>query len=376
MPMKRYSSQYNALTGKMLAFYASEHTGENVFISPLSILILLSLAADSTAGTTREEILQVLQDPSGDHLHGLVLGSFQKLLSRTGAFSSANAVCLREDFAPTLNRPFLDHFLPVYDGEVFAGKDMVNDVNRWIHDKTKGLVSKVADESMSDMLFSIINAVAFDAKWDCPFMDYQIKDKYFHNADGSRSRVMMLHGKESSYIEDDTFIGFVKPYEKNDFSFMALLPRKEKELPDLQKIHFTELFHSAHFDDVHIQLPEFSFSFCQNFNSFCFGEGIEEIFSDHADFSRLSSAWLKAEQIIHKTFIEVNQDGTRAAAVSMCAVMAGCLPPQEFKEVFLDRPFIFAIVHSETGIPVFVGTVNHLDDAKVRPRRLVEKLKN
>ncbi len=90
------------------------------------------------------------------------------------------------------------------------------------------------------------------------------------------------------------------------------------------------------------------------------------IFTDHADFSNMSTERLKLDSIIHKAKIEVNRQGTQAAAVTAGFGFAGCIPDfDEIKEVILDRPFAYAIIHNETGLPVFVGTVNTLPDEKI-----------
>ena len=359
MEINQYSDHYNTLTRRILMHCIAEHPGENVFISPLSVLLLLSITADSTAGKTREEILELLNDSSGKNSIGKALGDFQKALAGTRIFSSANAVCVRPDFARTIHKSYTDLILPGYSGELFTGSNMVETVNQWISMKTKGMIREAADESMKEMLFCLISAVTFESAWYWPFEDEDVKDRYFHNSDGSRNLVPTLHGSEDTYVENDVLTGFIKPYKDYQFSFMALLPKEKAALSELTDLNLTNLFQSARRAIVHIRLPELRFEFSEDLASFCAEEGIHEIWSDHADFSPLSDAWLKMDAMLHKTFIEVNRAGTRAAAVTFGEVGVGCLPPKEIKKVFLDRPFLFAIIHNKTGIPVFAGQMNH-----------------
>ena len=97
--------------------------------------------------------------------------------------------------------------------------------------------------------------------------------------------------------------------------------------------------------------------------------GIQKAFTDQADFSPVCLDPLTMTSIQHKTFIEVNRHGTRAAAVTRGEMILGCLPPEEKKKVILDRPFVFAIVHDGTGLPVFTGIVNHLEETEAGPER-------
>ncbi len=142
---------------------------------------------------------------------------------------------------------------------------------------------------------------------------------------------------------------------------MALLPKKEGEKAlreAAEKADFANLFAKRRFAQVNVTMPEFTYSFNEDLTSFCKTLGIREAFSDHADFLPMSTEWLEVDQIIHKARIEVDRKGTRAAAVTMSVMVGGCAPPPEKpKTVRLDRPFLFAIMHEETGMPVFAGVV-------------------
>jgi serpin B len=174
----------------------------------------------------------------------------------------------------------------------------------------------------------------------------------------------MLYSKEGYYIENEFFTGFRKPYKGNQYSFMALLPKKPRNdrffRKAIEKIDFTRIFESARLKDVHVSMPEFTTEFGTDLKGLFMNMGIKEIFSDRADFSPLSGAWLKADSIIHKAKIEVDRKGTKAAAVTAMFVYAAGIPSFEYKVVDLDRPFVYAIVHNETGLPVFTGVVNEI----------------
>ena len=107
------------------------------------------------------------------------------------------------------------------------------------------------------------------------------------------------------------------------------------------------------------EMPEFTYDFGEDLTGICRDIGIATLFTPEAEFSPMSSERLKVDSIIHKAHIEVDRMGTKAAAVTMAFAVAGCAPDMNYKEVCLDRPFVYAIMNTETGLPVFTGIFNH-----------------
>ena len=118
-------------------------------------------------------------------------------------------------------------------------------------------------------------------------------------------------------------------------------------------------------EEIEIRMPEFKFSYEAELSDFCRNQGIETVFSDHADFAPMTEEWLKVESVAHKAVIKVDRNGTEAAAVTHAVMLLGC-PPDSIKKkrkmVRLNRPFLFAIMHNETELPVFVGIVNCIEE--------------
>lgn len=352
---------YNELTSQLLQRCEREHGGENVVFSPLSMITLLLMLAEATGGSTREEIMGCLRSGGRKKLTKEDMLPMLREISGSASLNSANAVCVKHELAPKINEYYADALQKDFEGELFVSEDIIADVNRWVNEKTRGMIPEIADESMKDMVASLMNAVAFEAGWLEPYFDENIREGQFRVLDKSTTKVPMLHSREDCYIEDRLFTGFAKAYEGDEFSFMALLPKKkgEKALREAaEKADFTELFAKLRYDQVDVTMPEFTYSFNEDLTGFCKDLGIREAFSDHADFSPMTPEWLKVDQIIHKARIEVDRKGTKAAAVTMSVMVAGCaFPPEKPKTVRLDRPFLFAIMHEETGVPVFVGVV-------------------
>lgn len=361
--VKEYAEQYNALTGLLLKYCCAETGERNMMISPLSILLLLSVVSDTVAGKTRDEVMDLLGNPNA----GNILREFQKAVSGYHEFAVSNAVIVREDIGPKINKSYIDLMRSRYDVWVLFHSDIIRIINKWAEINTNGMITDIAPEFLKDVLLCLVNVVAFESPWSDPYYDWNLDIHDFRNADGTKSAVIMMNGTEHEYVENEDFTGFLKPYKKDGFAFMALLPKKEDSdalEEGLGRANLIELCKTAKHCTVHTMMPVFKFDYSQDLSLLFKKLGVKELFTENADFSPVSYAPLKMESILHKTSIDVNQLGTRAAAATFAYAVYGSLPPVQFKEVNLDRPFAFAIVHEPTGIPVFSGVVRHLENDK------------
>ena len=161
------------------------------------------------------------------------------------------------------------------------------------------------------------------------------------------------------------FTGFAKPYKGDAFSYMVLLPKNKKLLFDdpYFELDFSKLIQGVDNTFAKVVMPEFHCSTDTDLTDIMKKLGIHTVFTPQADFSSLSSEWLKVGAIKHRAHIEVDRKGTKAAAVAYDDFLYGSMPvvfPEE-KYVLVNRPFLFAVVHNATGTPVFFGAIRHLD---------------
>ena len=365
MEIKDYSGKYNEITRSLMESFAKTKKGDNIVISPMSIIMLLGIAADAVQGKTRDEILDVIGSNVSYEELIAVLKAIQTDYSESRSLMSSNAVCVKDTISGSILPVYSERLRAVFGGKLFTSADIVRDVNAWVKDKTKGMIEKVADESMNQMLACLMNAIAFEAEWMEQYEEDDIYDGEFNNSDGTVSEVQMLNSSEDTYIEDEFFTGFMKPYKDEKYAFMALLPKKKKSasflLRAIKQIDFSKLFNEAVYGTVYVTMPEFKYDFGEDLTGLCKEFGINTLFTPEADFTPMSSEWLKVDSIIHKAHIEVDRKGTKAAAVTMAFVVAGCAPSMDFKSVCLDRPFVYAIMDTETGLPVFTGIYNQAD---------------
>ena len=246
------------------------------------------------------------------------------------------------------------------------------------------MIKKIIQEISPEDMAIIINATAFEGAWLVPYEEYQIEEsESFYTEDGSEEKADMLYSEEGFYIEgkigENKVTGVKKSYE-DGYSFVALLPEEGTAVADCVKdldgSTFRGLIENGRYEKVKTALPEFTSEYTvDNLINTFEKMGIKDIFSpDMADLSDMATAGapggdaaynLYISKILHKTFIEVNRKGTRAAAVT--EMVAGCtsMPrPEEMHTVRLDRPFIYAIIDDMTATPIFIGTVMSVADGK------------
>ena len=357
----RSSGRYGGMALRLLEICGAEEAGKNVFLSPLSVLMLMAIASDATAGNTKVELFRLLGFPDP----GEAYGALQEALCAGGCLSSANAVCVRQDLAPGIREPFRELLARVYGGEIFSSADMAEDVNAWISEKTKGMIREAAPADMGNMAMCLVNAVAFEDKWRTPYEDRQVRDGEFRNADGTVSTVGMMRGEEYEYIETSSFRGFTKDY-RSGFYFLALLPKEEGSealVSAVEGLSFIRLRMGTVRKKVYTRMPEFTFSYARELSPIFRELGVSELFTFGADFSPLlKGPRARVESILHRAFVDVNRQGTKAAAVTAMWAEEEGGEPEEYEEVYLDRPFVFMIMHKQTGYPVFTGIVSQLEN--------------
>lgn len=340
---------YNDVTTKLLQEFAKDRD-KNVVFSPLSVLIILGMLMDATEGETRAEILMAIC--GSDSAEDATEKEFPELnskewiqwiseigrdLAKSGALMSSNAVCVNE----TMNGKILseyekclqDHF----DGKLFVTKNLAKAVNEWVNKATKGMIQEIVDESINSSLACLLNAIAFDAKWLRKVKQDDIEFGEFTNADKSVSEVTMINSLELQYIEDTYFTGFIKPYKDVGFSYMALLPKMKNSkffYNAMNNIDFTTLYQSKYSEKVIVEIPEHKLDFGKRLNEFFESLGMNKIFSDHAEFGPMTTEWIKVDSILHKAHMEVDRNGTKAAAVTAVMFAAGCAPQPKEKRSY------------------------------------------
>ncbi len=364
MNIENYTDKYNEITKLLLVDMIDNGEGKNIIMSPLSVLVLLGIAAESVSGNTRDEALGYLRD-SVDQDIIQILTDIEKIVQKSGNLKSANAVIIAEKLKDIIKEDYISKIKDMFDAEVFSTGNIIRDVNEWVNHKTNGMIKEIANDSMEDMQLALINAISFISDWEEIYEEDDINTSKFNNLDGTESKVEMMRSSEYSYIENEFYTGFTKDYKGEEFCYMALLPKKKRSKSFFKRAitnsNLTDLFKKAENIEVIAGIPEYKAEFSENLKVLLKRNGINQMFTDAADYTPVTDKVpLKTDSILHKAYIEVDRRGTKAAAVTYVCVAAGCAPGFDYREVTLDRPFVYAIIHKKTGLPVFIGTVNNL----------------
>ena len=371
----------------MELFKESVSDGKNSMISPVSILMAMAMAENGAAAGSQTQIekafgctTEELSDWLKNWMTSLKTGRNTRMnVANSFWFRDTEGLDVKEDYIKTI-KDCLD--AQAYKAAFDEGtKDAINN---WCDENTYGMIKKVIQEISPEDIAIIVNATAFEGAWLVPYEEHQVEEgETFYTEDGSEENADMLYSEEGFYIEgkigDKTVTGFKKSYE-DGYSFVALLPEKGTAVADCVKAldgsTFASLLNNGRYEKVKTAIPEFTSEYTVNNLISTFEKmGIKDIFSpDMADLSDMATAAapggdaaynLYISKILHKTFIEVNRKGTRAAAVT--EMVAGCtsMPrPEEIHTVRLDRPFVYAIIDDVTATPIFIGTVMSVAEGK------------
>ncbi|MBR4199800.1 MAG: serpin family protein [Oscillospiraceae bacterium] len=257
--------------------------------------------------------------------------------------------------------------------DVFASpfnEQTQKDINNWCNVKTLGMIPELLSEPIpEEAVMYLINAVCFDAKWAHVYEE-EPQPLDFTAADGTVQQAQMMYSDEYQYLEDAHAVGFLKYYRGGSYAFAALLPEEgmtpERYLAQLTPDALRDILVNAESCDVNAGLPQFSYDFDMLMNEPLTEMGMGSAFEESADFSNMAktaTGTLFINRVLHKTHIDVDTEGTKAAAVTAVEMFDECdaEEPAEPKYVILDRPFVYMIVDTQTMLPVFFGILNNVE---------------
>ncbi len=367
-----------------------EDKDRNLLVSPVSVSLALGMTVNGAKGDTLDEMQKVLGDTlNAGQLNGYYAGWSERLLSeqevnyygmdgngnygRQTALSApvtlANAVWIK-DLEKQIHVPeqFLQTVADYYQAGAYMApfdESTVKDINSWCDEHTHHMIPEVIQRLNPLDVMVLANALTFEDVWNDPYLEYQVRDDVFHAANGEARETEMMYGSENSYISDGKATGFLKPYRDSRYCFAAVLPNEDISLDEyiagLDGESLAALLDSRESCEVTTAMPKFSFDYSVSMKKALAALGMPTAFvPGTADFTGLNDAagidtWIG--DVIHKTHIEVNESGTKAAAVTVVMMMGGGACPDEPKVVTLDRPFLFMILDRQTNLPIFIGTV-------------------
>jgi serine protease inhibitor len=359
---------------KLFAELLREEAGKNVFVSPSSIAFALGMTYNGAVGQTQEAMAKALE------LEGLTLDEVNQANAALKAIlknpdpqvelSIANSLWARQgiEFKPA----FMEANLESYGAQVttldFAAPGAARTINDWVSEETRGKIKQIVPEPVdAAAILFLINAVYFKGTWTDPFDKARTLDHPFTLLDGSEKTVpMMSQSGEYPYLETEDFQAISLPYGQKRVSMYVLLPSKASSLKNLcQELtaeNWDEWTHKLATREGTIKLPRFRTECDFTLNDALKALGMEVAFDpNQADFGAMcpTPPIVYINQVKHKTFVEVNEEGTEAAAATSIG-MAGAAAPSETRppfEMIVDRPFFCAIRDRATGTVLFMGAI-------------------
>ena len=336
--------------------------GKTTLVSPLSVLTALALVQNGAQGNTLAQLEQALGGLDRDTLNAY-MRAYCDFLTESDELKIANSVWT--DSSAEAKRAFLQKAVDSYSAQLFSAPlsdpKTVESINSWVKKNTDGMIPKIIENADRDAVMMLINAVAFEAKWETPYTNDDIEKLEFNSYSGKSKKTEFMCSTESVYLSDSDAVGFMKPYKNGRFAFAALLPNEDVNIDDyiasLSGEKLMKIFSSAKKnEEVDVKMPKFKAEYSTQLIDTLKKMGIEDAFDrKSADFSSLidknDGAYIGT--VMHKTFIEVDQEGTRAAAATLVGISKMSMPA--INPVCLNRPFVYMIVDTETNLPLFIG---------------------
>ena len=353
--------------------YSLEKEDKTMLISPLSLMTALSMTANGARGETLKEMEALLGSGrlSIDQINEYLHTYYEKLPSSDKAkFNAANGIWFKDVQDFTVEDDFLQKNVNYYQAAVRKApfnETTVNEINDWVSLKTDKMIPSILNRLEESDRMVLVNALCFDAKWQEPFTNTGQQVYPFTNIRGGEDKADYMFGEVGTYLEDDIMTGFMKEYDNDAYRFVALLPKDEADfdafVSQLDGERIGKLLDGRIQTKTMIKLPRFSFDYASSMKDSLKQLGMEKAFSvNQADFGGVSKDTpLMIGEVLHKTHIDLDHDGTRAAAVTAVIATYGSMIIDEVKEVLLDRPFVYMIVDTETMLPIFLGTVTGFD---------------
>jgi len=356
-------------------FQTSMEERKNTLISPLSVLYALAMTANGADGETLAQMEQVLGMDVED-LNSYMLAYLDLLPeSKNYKMSLANSIWFKDDPNFIVEQSFLQTNADYYGAGAYKAafdEGTRNDINNWVKEHTDGMIPEILDEIPDEAIMYLVNALTFEAEWDDIYEEHQIREGRFTTEDGKRQDVDMMHSEEYTYLEDEKATGFIKYYKDRKYAFVAMLPNEgvtvSQYVDSLTGDHLRDLLNTPQDVTVYAFMPKFEMEYDIEMSEVLQEMGMTDAFDWRvADFSRLGTYNVDGmniciNRVLHKTFISVTEQGTRAGAATAVEMVAeGAMEIPEFKEVVLDRPFVYMLIDCETNLPFFIGCLMNVN---------------
>ncbi|MDD2386974.1 MAG: serpin family protein [Bacteroidales bacterium] len=365
----------NVFSLGILQKVSASQTSGNFMISPLSIDYALAMTANGAKNNTLNEMLSALDFNDFEILE--FNEYFSYLMSEIVDIDSevelkiANSIWYRNDYSFlqsffVVNQEYYKAYVKSLD---FASSNAVSEINNWVSDNTNNKITKIIDGIPSDAVMYLINAVYFYGSWQYEFDKSNTQKQNFYLEDGNSVSVDMMEmetGLKYYYTLDYQVVEI--PYGQGNFVMDVILPAANTDIGDfvsnLNSDLWIEITQGLYSQNMVLKMPKFKFEYEKELNPSLQEMGIIDLFTGNADLSGMNgTGGLYVSKVKHKTYIDVNEEGTEVAAVTAVEVSYTSADPDAPLFFTLDKPFIFIIREKSTGVILFEGVMrNPLED--------------
>ena len=342
----------------------------NVFISPLSVSIALGMTWNGAAGETKSEMENTLK-MSGMSVEEIneyyrILQTTLPTIDPTTKLTLANSLWYRSGFQ--VKQDFLKVNIDYFNAYVreldFSKAWAVDTINQWCAKKTNNLIPSVLDAIPDEAVMYLINAIYFKGIWRHQFEKKNTKQTDFTNEAGEKVKVNMMFQKDTfAYAEDEKAQYLDMPYGNKAFSMTVILPKNGNTTADLLEYltvdQWNSILQNLSMREVEVYFPRFSSKNKFLLNDPLIDMGMKLAFTDNADFTNIANENLFISRILHNTYIEVTEEGTEAAAVTVVEVGYTSVPI--IPEFRVNKPFLFVIRENSTGVILFMGKMGNME---------------
>lgn len=342
------------------AAVATSGDAANVVVSPYSAGMALSMLSEGAAGQTKSEIESVLK---GSSYKSDVLKS-----TADYTISSANSIWLRSGFSvkPDFRAVIEGPYAAKVSERDFSSPATVKEINKWCSDNTAKKIPEIIDQINPNMVMFILNALYFKAPWEYQFDKRTTSKAVFHSPSGEQT-VDFMHLKKElccGTAENCRFV--VLPYKSGEWQMAVCLPDEGADIKalvsSLSASEFAKAISGAEYRQVALSMPKFKVNTTMILNNILRSLGMKTAFSDAADFSSMAGN-VAVDEVKQKCFIEVNEEGAEAAAVTSIGMRLTSAAPEPRPFVMnVERPFVFAIFDAETNSILFAGKIASIEE--------------
>jgi serine protease inhibitor len=349
----------------------TEELNNNIVISPLSISMALGMTVNGANGSTRDSMLRTLElqgismDDVNDSyrtLIDLLLGLDSKV-----QFEIGNSIWYRDtwEFEKTFFDVCAKNFDALVNGLNFEDPESVNTINNWIKDKTNGKIEKMIEKISSETVMFLINAIYFKGLWTYQFDSKYTKDDKFYGLTGiSQNCKMMNMSAKLQYTYNEHFQIVDLPYGSGKYSMTVLLPSGNINdgIQQLTNENYSNWIGNLTKDSVILAFPKFKSEYEKSLVDVLTALGMSNAFipgmADFTNMHKLVGKELFISDVKHKTFVEVDEAGTEAAAATVVEI--GYTSAPEVKIMKINRPFLFVLRENHSGTILFIGKIVEL----------------